>query len=107
MPTPPKSPEARRRRNATVPMGRLPKERTGPTPKWPLAGKGLAGETDLWSDLWSRPQATVWESQRLERIVARYCRLVVMSEIPGAPVMLLAEARQLEDKLLLNPKALK
>ncbi len=46
-------------------------------------------------------------AERLERIVARYCRVALESEERDAPSAVRSEARQLEDKLLLNPMALK
>lgn len=104
---PPKSPDQRRRRNATLPMTQLPKSgRAGPAPRWPLS-KPSALESRLWSELWALPQAKVWEHQRLERIVARYCRVAVEAEVPAAKPQIRTEARLMEERLLLNPTALK
>lgn len=108
MPGPPPKPAAqRRRRNAapletTLPAG----GRKGAAPKWPL-GRRVAGEKELWRELWSTPQAVMWERSGWTRVVARYCRLTVESEKPGASVALLAEVRQLEDRLGLSPMAMR
>ena len=81
----------------------LPAEgRKGRTPAWPLS-KYLAGEKALWTELWRKPQAVVWEEQGLQRIVARYVRTVIEAEWPGANATLRAEVRNMEDRLMLNP----
>lgn len=41
------------------------------------------------------------------RTVARYTRITVAAERPRAATALMAEARQLEDRLGLNPKAMR
>lgn len=107
MPAALKSDAQRRRRNATLPMTRLPSEgRKGKLPVWPLS-EMATGEEALWVSLWSMPQAVIWERQHLHRIVARYCRITVEAEKPEAKVTLAGECRQLEDRLLLNPDKLK
>ena len=94
------------RRNAGE-WRKLPKAgREGPPPAWPL------GDADvpvmlLWGDLWSSPQAVVWEELGWTRVVARYCRLVLEAEAGDAPVALLAEVRQMEDRLGLTPLAMR
>jgi hypothetical protein len=40
------------------------------------------------------------------RPVARYVRCLVQAEVPGAPAALLAEVRQMEDRLGLSPMAI-
>jgi hypothetical protein len=104
MPGPAPSPEgARRRRNATLPMTQLPAEgRPGKPPPWPLSSQPSC----LWLELWSLPQAVMWERQRLDRVVARYCRVLDAAEAVDAPVSLLGEVRQLEDRLGLSPMAM-
>lgn len=102
MPPAPKPDGQRRRRNATVPMTQLPAGgRKGPAPKWPALGR----PPNLWAELWSTPQAAVWERQGWHRMVARYCQVVRKAEERLHP-QLLAEARQLEDRLGLNPLAM-
>jgi len=103
---PPKHPSERRRRNATVPMTRLPAEgRRGDPPEWPLAGPRKR-ELAIWAELWSTPQAVVWERLGWFRPVARYARLLYEVEKPGATAARLAEARQMEDRLGLSPMAM-
>lgn len=105
MPGPaPKDPSSRRRRNTSVGKTMLPASgRTGDTPGWPLA----IAEPPVWAELWHQPQAVFWERNMLARVVARYAMLLVASETPDAPAALLGEVRQLEDRLGLNPKAMR
>ena len=61
-------------------------------------------EKALWSDLWSTPQAVIWEESHSQREVAQYVRWKIRAEqgdLKAAP-----EARQLSDRLGLNPLAL-
>ncbi|WP_344382908.1 hypothetical protein [Streptomyces thermolineatus] len=113
---PPKPDGQRRRRNATVAMTRLPAEgRQEPPPAYPLPrmtvkdDEGLAEvmaerEADLWAELWSTPQAVMWERTRATLTVARFVRFSVLAE--GGNVKAATEARQLEDRLGLNPQAM-
>lgn len=106
MPGPaPKDPAQRRRRHATGAQKTLlpASGRTGAAPRWPLA----AAKPSLWSSLWRSPQAVAWQRDGLVRVVARYALLLVDAEEPGAPITLLGEVRQLEDRLGLNPKAMR
>lgn len=99
---PPKHPSERRRRHATVPMTKLPAEgRRGPAPRWP----GYGSAPELWGELWRTPQAVAWERNGWHRMVARYAQVVELAEETLKP-QLLAEARQLEDRLGLNPLAM-
>lgn len=109
MPGPaPSDPSTRRRRNASVGKTLLPAGgRSGVAPVWPIAG---ASEPDVWAELWSSPQAVAWERLGWTRVVARYALLVAVAERDGdgAPAAtLLAELRQMEDRLGLNPKAMR
>lgn len=111
MPGPvPKPAAQRRRRNPTPGARMLPAAgRPGPPPPWPLGGwtgdEPAPHLAELWAALWASPQAAAWEPLGLERVVARYAALVVRAEDPEAPASLLAEVRQLEDRLGLNPLA--
>lgn len=106
MPGPAPSPNARRR-NARPSFRRLPAAgRKGDVPVWPLS-KATAGEALLWAQLWASPQAVMWEEYGWTRTVARYTRITVAAERPHANAALLGEARQLEDRLGLNPKAMR
>lgn len=108
MPGPaPKDPAARRRRNSTgaqktlLPAG----GRDGKTPTWPI--KAVPKPTTLWTSLWKLPQAVAWERQHLARVVARYAMLLQLAESYEASAAVLGEVRQLEDRLGLNPKAMR
>lgn len=61
-------------------------------------------EVALWDDLWRTPQATVWEDSHSSREVAQYVRWKVLAE--QGDLKAAAEARQLSDRLGLNPLAL-
>lgn len=107
MPPAPKHPSQRVRRNKDVPMNQLPAEgRTGRTPTWPISS-ATADELKAWKSLWRVPQAVVWERHHLERIVARYVRLMVAAEDPDAPVTMQGQVAKLEEHLLLTPHHLK
>lgn len=102
----PKSPDQRRRRNATVPMLQLPLEGySGPTPKWPI-GTPSPDELKRWKALWNHPVAIVWHQQQMEFVVARYVRDCLRVEKIGSSAVLKAEVRQQEDRLGLNPLAM-
>lgn len=114
---PPKPASQRVRRNVTTPMTRLPAEgREGEAPRFPLPPLVMKDddeggmealrerELDLWDDLWSTPQAVVWERVRAGLTVARFVRFSVLAE--AGNVKAATEARQLEDRLGLNPQAM-
>jgi hypothetical protein len=95
----PKDPAQRRRRNAPAGTVRLPRAgRPGPAPEWPLSGK----PPTVWFEVWRTPQAVEWERQGHERVVARYCRVLVQAEKTTASAAVLAEVRQMEDRLGLS-----
>lgn len=112
----PKPAGERRRRNATVATTRLPAEgRQGDAPRFPLprlvvkdddGGAELLRERelDLWEGLWATPQAVMWERTHAELTVARFVRFSVLAEQGNTKAA--TEARQLEDRLGLNPQAL-
>ena len=96
MPGPAPNPDARRR-NARVGVVKLPAEgRTGDAPAWPFSGE----TPQIWVDLWRKPQAVMWEQQQIVHVVARYVLTLDNSA-------LWPETRQLEDRLGLNPKAMR
>lgn len=110
MPAAPKLNPARR--NARVGPLLLPAEgRRGAAPAWPLGkpldlDQGLARrELSIWRELWKTPQAVEWERLGWTRVVARYARTLVGAEEMNKDCM--AEARQLEDRLGLTPKAMR
>jgi hypothetical protein len=97
-----------RRRNTRPAFRRLPATgRQGDPPTWPLPGRRTNTERDLWAQLWTSPQAAAWEELGWVRTVARYARITIAAERPRAPGVVLTEARQLEDRLGLNPKAMR
>lgn len=103
---PPKANPARR--NARVGPLLLPREGyEGEIPQWPLPGRQLKTEKELWAMLWRSPQAAAWITmgEATIRVVARYARYVIMGELGNDKAA--AEARQLEDKLGLTPKAMR
>lgn len=61
-------------------------------------------ETALWAELWSAPQAVIWEEAHAHREVAQYVRWKVRAE--QGDIKSASEARQLSDRLGLNPLAL-
>ena len=96
------------RRNARVGTLKLPAGgRQGDVPTWPLAGRQTAAEKAAWIELWATPQAVAWERFGWTRTVARYCRVMVASEKPGAPAAVLGQATALEDRLGLTPRAMR
>ena len=106
MPGPPPKRGARRR-NARPEWRSLPAQgRSGDPPAFPLGDPSVEALA-LWLDLWRTPQATAWEALSWTRVVARYTLLVLDAEKPDATGALLAEVRQLEDRLGLSPMAMK
>jgi hypothetical protein len=62
----------------------LPAEgRDGPAPDWPLELPPTEAEASIWRQLWTQPQAVAWERLAMERVVARYARVLVEAECPG------------------------
>lgn len=106
MPGPaPKPADQVRRRNAPAANTvKLPPEgRSGDAPAWPLAGDTPA----TWDALWHTPQAAAWERLGWTRVVARYVHILTLCENPEAmTAALLAEARQMEDRLGLTPMSM-
>lgn len=87
-------------------MVTLPLEgRKGPPPAWPLQDKQTTAQRKLWQQLWATPQAVAWERLGWTRTVARYCLVLLAAEELAKDAM--SEARQLEDRLGLTPKAMR
>lgn len=106
MPPPPK-PDAVRR-NARVGPIQLPAGgRKGPPPKWPLAGRPTPAEREAWDYLWTLPQAVMWERQGMQRMIARYTRVLIEAEQPLATAALLAVVTAMEDRIGMSPKGLR
>jgi len=79
--------------------------RQGKPPPWPLS-RAFKREVQLWQRLWHTPQAVAWERLGWTDVIARYARLLVFAEQPGAPTPTLAEVRQMEDRLGLTPMSM-
>lgn len=60
----------------------------------------------VWAELWQLPQAVAWERLHLTRVVARYAVKLTAAEEPDASSALLAEVRQMEDRLGLSAMAM-
>jgi hypothetical protein len=86
-------------------MTRLPRVgRQGPPPPWPLDIQPSPVELRKWERLWALPQAVAWETLEWADAVARYVLILTMANL--CDPKMLAEARQMEDRLGLNPLAL-
>lgn len=72
--------------------------RVGAPPAWPLTAQSER-ESVLWADLWSMPQAIMWERERQFSVVALYVRRLTEAEQPGSPVAVSTLVRQLADSL--------
>lgn len=110
MPGPAPNPN-RRRRNAGPVMTDIPADaRKGRRPPaWPLPDGPSEAEHRLWLGLWRLPQASRWELMEWHRrLVARYVRsLAELEAASGAqPTRLMAEVRQMEDRLGLSEQAM-
>jgi hypothetical protein len=93
------NPNALRRSRDVNEWVTLPAEgRTGEPPAWPLT-RPLARELALWAELWSRPQATMWEQQSQQHEVALYVRRLVEAEKRDSAVNLSTLVRQMADSL--------
>ena len=107
-----KDPSARRRQNPTNAKVLLPIDGyDGPFPDWPL---DEASEMELyrWERLWRTPQAAQWVRMHIDFMIARYIRTALLAEQLESKMSVAlsnvhGEARQLEDRLGLNPQALK
>src|SRR5262249_43575526 len=77
----------------------------GRIPTWPLEGQSER-EKVLWKRLWRTPQAVMWAQQAWPDVVARCARVLAEAERPHALGPVRNEARQLEDRLGLSPRAI-
>lgn len=104
MPGPPPNPNAQRRNNRGD-WRTLPARCERDAPAWPL-GRVSKAALELWTHLWALPQAELWHEQNSVRVVARYVRLVLDAEKPGATAAEQSVVIRLEDGLLLTPDKL-
>lgn len=101
---PPPDPMALRRREPRDAAGwtSLPAEgRDGEPPEWPLS-RQTGREREIWGDLWSRPQAVMWEKLDQRYEVALFARNLRRAEMPTASVELQKVVRQYLDSLGLS-----
>ena len=106
---PPPDPNALRRDRKTDAAGwsLLPADgRTGDPPRWPLTGHGDSvmreREETLWVEMWSRPQAVMWERLGQEIEVAMFVRKLTEAERPKTSNELQKVVRQYLDSLGLS-----
>lgn len=83
----------------------LPPRRVGDTPAWPLPMQSDR-ESAMWSALWEKPQAILWERDQLVELVALYVRRFVEAEVPDSPVSLSTLVRQMASELMLTSDGL-
>ncbi len=79
--------------------------REGEPPGWPLIAQ-TSREADLWADLWSRPQATMWERLAQTYEVAMFVRNLARAEEPRASIELQKVVRQYLDSLGLSTQGM-
>jgi hypothetical protein len=70
-------------------------------PNFPLGSPSKA-ESGLWTVLWKKPQATMWERLGLTFQVAAYARAFLESTVAGAPASLKVSVLRMEDGLGLS-----
>ena len=75
----------------------------GEIPEWPLA-KVSDAELAMWSRYWRKPQASAWARMCLVDEVAMYVRAFLVGA--DGDVKAMTEARQMGDRLGLNPTAM-
>lgn len=104
---PPPDPNALRRdRKSDATWTTLPSDgRQGNAPEWPLTEQDDR-EAELWADLWSRPQAVMWERLGQEYEVAMCVRILAKAEAPRAGTELLKVSRQYFDSLGLTTQGM-
>ena len=104
---PPPDPTALRRERDAGEWTELPAAgRQGPTPEWPLATSN-ASERAMWSDLWTMPQAIMWQKQRQHAEVAIYVRRFLEATKRSSATNLSTLVRQLGDSLGLTTPGLR
>lgn len=105
---PPADPNALRRQKDGKEWTHLPAAgRTSPTPEWPLA-ISEPNELELlkWREVWTLPQALIWEADRSFDLVAFYVRTYLEAMSPKAGAQARMFVRQLSNDLYLAPAAL-
>lgn len=95
---PPPDPTALRRERDAGEWTTLPADGRGERPEWPLEGFGDR-ESDLWEELWDRPQSMMWDRNGSALEVALYARRLAEAEKPESFVGLSTLCRQMADSL--------
>lgn len=95
--------ELRREREGTIRT--LPQVRKGAVPKWPLS-RATAREMTVWREVWTLPQAVIWEESKSFRQVGMYVRTSVEAEERGATSAVRSLLLRQETNLLLVDSAL-
>lgn len=104
---PPPDPNALARERDAGEWTKLPiSGRPGPAPEWPLT-RPNARETKLWTELWRKPQAIMWEKLGQFHEVALYVRRLTEAEQRNSAVALSTLVRQLADSLGLTTPGLR
>lgn len=105
---PPPDPNALRRNRSgdAATWTDLPADgRQGAPPRWPLLGQTVR-EDALWNDLWSRPQAVMWDRFGQVYEVAMFVRNLSRAEDPSASIELQKVVRQYLDSLGLSTQGM-
>lgn len=95
---PPPDPNALRREHDKNAWVTLPASREGEEPAWPLS-KPTQFERRLWTELWTMPQAVVWEEQRQFQEVALYVRTYAKASRPKASASIATAVLRMADSL--------
>ena len=97
--------ESRRHASGSPGFTQLPYDgRQGDPPDWPLDTPNDS-EMVQWRKLWTLPQAVMWERLRCEDTVALYVRAFSRAT-NNDDAKMMNEARQLDSKLGLSPRAM-
>lgn len=106
---PPGDPSALKRQRDGKEWTKLPATgRLGEPPEWPLAVKPEPNEEEelKWRELWTLPQALIWEQDRCYDLVAFYVRTYLEAMRRGAGAQARTFVRQVSNDLYLAPAAL-
>lgn len=81
--------------------------RLGAAPEWPLAVlEPTSDELVKWREMWTLPQALIWEADKAHDLVAFYVRTYLEAMMPRAGAQSRIFVRQLSNDLFLAPAAL-
>jgi hypothetical protein len=94
-------PNALRRDRDASEWVRLPARCDRDVPGWPLTDQSER-ESELWAELWRKPQAVEWHRLGLASTVGLYVRSFAAAESPESAVAMRTLVRQLGDDLGLS-----